>query len=478
MNNTVLFLKDIHFLAQKLSWIESDAVVDELKNVFIKNSHLLNDDENTTSFIDELIYCSEKNVTPDDVENLISHLNAFFIHYFSTHPCHVYFIGKDWESYKLNATTLPSNMERITSFEINSDADPKTIQINITDDTFIPLIVTDHIGFNFIKQHKIEFPDALTIIQFPDKHNTHFSMDIGFIPLLNARYEKLTRDPNVTSVILGSSYAYQGFPEKLLEKSVNLSLFSGDLTLSYSLIKNITETTNIKNFIVCIGFYDAFFELSMGGASTFPVARYFCKNQNIEYNFRYKNKNSTHQVNKQYITGPLDLLVQHIYERKSHPQFFNDEELSKLNSLLQDEHIVKKSIDFINNRHYCTDFSYSSTEIMNRVAELSRNYQRKHSFEYNKEVISSLISLINEKNANLNFIVMPFTAFYIEHYDQNLKNETLALIKSMTNGNNVFMTDLSTHTAFTPEDYYDSDHLNFHGAKKLCDIVKQSGFEI
>lgn len=60
MNNTVLFLKNIHFLAQKLSWLENDSVVDELKDLFVRNSNLLNDDEITTSFINELIYCSEK----------------------------------------------------------------------------------------------------------------------------------------------------------------------------------------------------------------------------------------------------------------------------------------------------------------------------------------------------------------------------------------------------------------------------------
>ena len=73
---------------------------------------------------------------------------------------------------------------------------------------------------------------------------------------------------------------------------------------------------------------------------------------------------------------------------------------------------------------------------------------------------------------------MPFTQFYVENFDKTLKNETLAYIKSIVNDNNVFMTDLSTHKAFTPEDFYDSDHLNFNGAKKLCNLVKELGFDI
>ncbi len=73
---------------------------------------------------------------------------------------------------------------------------------------------------------------------------------------------------------------------------------------------------------------------------------------------------------------------------------------------------------------------------------------------------------------------MPFNKFYVESFEQNVKNETLSYIKSITNDKNVFMIDLSTHEAFSPEDFYDSDHLNFNGAKKLCTLVKQLGLEI
>ncbi len=64
MSNAVIFLKEVHVLAQKLSWINSDAVVDELKELIIKNSSLLNDDEITASFINTLIYCAEKKRYP------------------------------------------------------------------------------------------------------------------------------------------------------------------------------------------------------------------------------------------------------------------------------------------------------------------------------------------------------------------------------------------------------------------------------
>lgn len=128
-------------------------------------------------------------------------------------------------------------MKKVTAFEINTTTDPDSIFLNLNDDTAIPIVVTDYIGFNFIQKNNIEFPDALTTIQFPEKNTSRFNIDIGFIPHLNSRYKKLLSEPDVKSVILGSSYAYQGFPDKLLDKSVNLSIFSGDLTLSYSLIK-------------------------------------------------------------------------------------------------------------------------------------------------------------------------------------------------------------------------------------------------
>lgn len=486
MNNTALFLKEMHVLAQKLSRYEDDAVVDELKGLFVRNSHILNDDETTMSFINELIYCAEKNVTSEDVENLISHLNDFFIYYFSTRPCHIIFVGKNWDSYQRNTFFVPFNKEKITLFEINIDTDPESIRLNLDDDAYLPIVVTDYMGFNFLRKNNIKFPEALISIQFVEndveKEVDRFRAEIGFIPLLNSRYNKLISEPDINNIIFGSSYAYQGFPDELLEKSVNLSIFGGDLTLAYSLIKNIKEKTNAKNLIICIGLYDVFYELSMGNTTPFPFARLFCKQNNIDYSFRVKletlNSQSDIKSNKQHILDHLDLFVMHIYNQKFYEKYRNDKELSWLNSLLLDEGVVKNSIDFINDRSYSTGFHHSSVDILERVQLLSKNHTRKHSFENNKEVIASLITLLEETELNLHFIVMPFTQFYIENFDQDLKNETLSYIKSITNDKNVFTLDLSTHEAFTPEDFLDSDHLNFNGAKKLCSLVKQLGLDI
>ena len=460
MNSTVAFLKNIHTVAQKLSWFGNDAVVDELKTLIINNSHLLHDDEGTALFINELIYCSEKNITPEEVTRLISHLNTFFISWFLTQPCHLIFIGRDWASYQRNALALPCNMEKTTVFEINLYTDPESVRINLQDDTTIPIVVTDYTGFNFIKKNNIQFPEALTALQFPERNTNHYNTEIGFIPLLTSRYEKAISQSDTKSVIVGSSYAYQGFPDECLEKAVNLSIFAGDFTLSYSLIKNITGATSIKNFVLCMGLYDLFYELSLRRAGTFSIARLFCSLNNVEYNFRQHGEHAINLSNEKSILGPLDNYIQQIYIQKAHQQFYNDDELTRLNCLLQDKETVKSAVDFINQRNTCTDFSYSSKEILTRVSQLSKVYTRKHSAENNKQVMASLIALLKAKGCTLNILVMPFTEFYVENFDNDLKNETLEYIKSITDDTTVFVTDLSSHQAFTPEDFYDADHLN------------------
>ncbi|WP_039057584.1 hypothetical protein [Enterobacter sp. Bisph1] len=478
MNNTALFLKNIHLLAQKLSWLENDAVVDELKALIITNSHLLNEDKVTNAFINELIYCSEKNVTAEDVAKLIAHLNAFFIAHFLSHPCHVIFIGRDWAAYQRTALFLPTNVEKTTVFEINQHTDPESVRVDLEDDTTIPIVVTDYTGFNFIKKNNIEFPEALTALQFPERNNDLYNEVIGFIPLLTERYEKALSQSDVKSVVVGSSYAWQGFPDELLEKSVNLSIFSGDITYSSSIIKNITETTSIKNFILCIGLYDVFYELSMRGVNTFSAARFFCSINNIEYSFRRKEGDIISEANKQYILGPLDLFILQIYAQETHQQYYGDEALSSINGLMQDETRLKKSVDFINQRTTCTNFTYSSTQILTRVSKLSKLYKRKNSFENNKQVLASLIALLKAKGCTLNIIVMPFTQFFIKNFESDLKNETLEFIESITDNTTVFMKDFSTHDAFGPEDFSDADHLNFNGANKLCSLAKQLGIAL
>jgi hypothetical protein len=46
-------------------------------------------------------------------------------------------------------------MERVTSFVVNMETDPEDIHVDLDDDTLVPILVTDYIGFNFLKKNTI-----------------------------------------------------------------------------------------------------------------------------------------------------------------------------------------------------------------------------------------------------------------------------------------------------------------------------------
>lgn len=45
-------------------------------------------------------------------------------------------------------------MERITSFDVSLETDPECIRLDLDDDTLVPILVTDYIGYSFLKKKK------------------------------------------------------------------------------------------------------------------------------------------------------------------------------------------------------------------------------------------------------------------------------------------------------------------------------------
>lgn len=70
-------------------------------------------------------------------------------------------------------------------------------------------------------------------------------------------------DPNVTTIIAGSSYGLFGIDSSMLTHEVNLSLSSQDLYYSLKGIYQVcNNNSNIQNIVLCMGYYDFFCDLS------------------------------------------------------------------------------------------------------------------------------------------------------------------------------------------------------------------------
>ena len=74
------------------------------------------------------------------------------------------------------------------------------------------------------------------------------------------------REPNIHTLFTGSSYGLFGIDNKIMGTSANLSLISQDLYYSLKGIYDVVENnSNIKNIVLCVGYYYFFSDLSRAG---------------------------------------------------------------------------------------------------------------------------------------------------------------------------------------------------------------------
>lgn len=212
-------------------------------------------------------------------------------------------------------------------------------------------------------------------------------------------------------------------------------------------------------------FYELSLSLAPVNRSKFYVARYFCENNDIEYEYS-KTRNKT-------ILDPMREYIDSIYSAQN---AFNS--LDYVSKIINDRvEYAQHYSELMKQRDESVDFCYSNKQILERTASLSRNYERKGSFEYNKELLKKLVELAKSEKATLNFIVPPFLPLFNELYKKEIKHEALEYVRSFI-GDNINVVDLSENDNFSPEDFHDADHLNFNGAKKVFAILKGMGISL
>ena len=97
---------------------------------------------------------------------------------------------------------------------------------------------------------------------------------------------------------------------------------------------------------------------------------------------------------------------------------------------------------------------------------------RNVNFDKNLEILTSLIGFAKKKNIKVIFITCPAYKSYAENLEQKQLNNTIEAIARLTsiNKNSVYYNFLNDNSFFK-EDFFDADHLNEKGAKKLTLLV-------
>jgi hypothetical protein len=245
---------------------------------------------------------------------------------------------------------------------------------------------------------------------------------------------------NIQAIFLGNSHVYYGInPVHIKEKSFNASHVSQSLNYDLAILKKYNDRWRNLNYIVIpIPIFSFYYSIEHG------IEKWRVKNYRLYYDIHLsKDFSSQFEVfNGKFRTNLYRL-------RKKKPDITCN--------------VLGFGVDY-NSREKKDLIETGQT------AAKRHNMILKDSSDYhlNYETLKSIIEFSEQQNAKLLFITCPAYKTYVEGIDQKLFDNTIATIKKLSSGKpNVSYFNFLSDSSFVDQDFYDADHLNEMGAKKL-----------
>lgn len=244
---------------------------------------------------------------------------------------------------------------------------------------------------------------------------------------------------------LGSSHIYFGInPEYSKFNSFNAAHISQSLNFDVAILeKYINNWSKLKYILIPIDYFSMYTTLESG------IEKWRVKNYSIYYNINCKSSN--YKLNFEILNGQLKT------------------NLDRLKS-----HYLNNSTDVTCNK-LGWGISYSSKNGKDLI-ETGKTAAKRHTkdinenpfFEENINTVNELIEFAKKSKVKIIFLTCPAYKTYADNLEQKQLNNTINIISQIAdkNSNTIYFNLLNDKT-FNAEDFYDADHLNEKGAKKL-----------
>lgn len=250
---------------------------------------------------------------------------------------------------------------------------------------------------------------------------------------------------NIKILFLGSSHSYFDVnPEFIKPVSFNAAHVAQPLSYDYEILKKYKNRWDSLQYIVVPIDYVSLY--------TRGLARQYVKNYVIYYGIDIEGR----------LTDYFELANGKIRDKLS---------------MLCEYYLHKK--DNITCNKYGWGVSYPSQSSQDLITTgKTRAYQHtingSDSFvKSNVTIVNKIIAFAKAKNVKVIFYTSPSYKTYTEHLNKSRLDSTISIITeiSRTNNNTRYYNLLDMPT-FTDKDFWDGDHLNDFGAKKLTFILK------
>lgn len=467
----IYFVVTLKKLICNLKKYKSDYDIDKIKDLFISNVSMLEENDLLNSVINELIVLSERNITIEDADSFVGNISQYWFSLIENFKFHIVFYGEH-----KNFLTLTNNLKSKTTAIDYIDVDLPHTPV-LLKNTY-PVAIYDDKGSSILKtKGKITFLDYI-YHPFDSTSNKPVSIILDYVKYLDHEFKK---SKSIKNIVTGSSHAWHAIPVSLTTTTSNLSMHSGDLTYAFSIINHLESHGVAYNYIHIVSPFDLFHELSLAtnifNRNIFNSIRVFCKVNNIPYN--YPRPKATQKIstisNTNNITSSISDILTNILINKNETIIDSD---------LFDVDIIDKPIssevlpENITKRQNSTDYQPKELACENSIERgkgHSKMYKRKNSVEVNKKIVEKVIKSIKLQKSRIYFIIPPYPELYISNIDKNMLADTINFFKSCEDNAEVCFLDYSNDSDFIQSDFLDGDHLNFNGAMKFISKLSEKG---
>jgi len=253
-------------------------------------------------------------------------------------------------------------------------------------------------------------------------------------------------------LILGSSQAYRGInPDHIAFRAFNLAMVSQSLYYDYHLLlKYIDRMKKLKYVVVTLSYFSFGYRMADSSERWRP---YFY------YHFWDISSSTLNVWDPKYVSYIALYGRRHVLEYAINRFDVNS------NDILRNGFPNPTDDD---NTHLVID-DISGKE---RV-DLHHSLMKLENYHDNYETCSNMIALLRDRGIEVLLIRMPVYETYSRFVNPDFVERNRAIIYELAGIYNIKYLDFQAGNIFALSDYYDDDHLNKSGAKKLSEIINK-----
>ena len=283
---------------------------------------------------------------------------------------------------------------------------------------------------------------------------------------LESKLESLKKRQDIRLLLAGSSYTMCGLFEKQMPLPArNIAIDAQDLYYSMKSIRTaLNYNPNIKHCILSFAYYFWGYDLSLS-TSFYQFKRVTDVNFPI-----FKDKHNFTGNPKDELTTLLNditPLKRHLFSFEKVEEDYKE----NVKELFEDAHYflyprvesaVLKNNDLINR------------QLAQKRADSHNKFFKYHStVKENIKLFDQFLKEMNDRGINLVLFVPPVTEYYRNFINQEIITYFYECMKPLKSKYQFKLIDLFDSEEFENNDFYDYDHLNDYGAKKLAEILSK-----